>query len=231
MIRKSKWKGFPNYLSGVETLSKGSVRLYRGQIEDKPLLPKIARKNPDEDTTSQERKMLNELRRRGSLLLGPNKQDDWDLMVYAQHFGMVTRLLDWTSNPLVGLWFACKDRKASLSGYVYVFQVTDELLLDKKKDEGPFAHGPTRVFMPNLNNYRIVAQAGWFTTHRYSHKVNRFVSLEDNVKTGNLLSQIEIPGKEKDGILFKLDALGINSQTLFPDLEGLCHHINWVHDF
>jgi hypothetical protein len=32
--------------------------------------------------------------------------DDWDALFFMQHYGVPTRLLDWTENPFMGLYFA-----------------------------------------------------------------------------------------------------------------------------
>src|SRR5687768_7525184 len=97
------------FLDGNGRDSKGELVLFRGQDCPDSLLPKIARKDPKDDTTQKEKKMLAELRRIGSGFLPQLDEDDWDLLARAQHYGMATRLLDWTSNPLCGIWFACRD--------------------------------------------------------------------------------------------------------------------------
>lgn len=87
-------------------------RLFRGQNADQPLLPRIVRLAmkkgiPLADVTSLERAMLERFRRESAPMLGSaTGETDWQLLSIAQHQGMPTRLLDWTSNALAGLWFA-----------------------------------------------------------------------------------------------------------------------------
>jgi hypothetical protein len=227
MLRVS-FDSLRSFLKVVESHDRGKFRLFRGQNCNKPLLPKIARADPTNDTAAIEKEMLAELRRRGTLTIGREMSNDWDLMVYAQHYGMATRLLDWTSNPLAALWFACSDGDTDSSGYVYLFEVIEELLLDEDV-KSPFDIGRTRVFRPNLNNSRIVAQSGWFTAHRYSKKVGKFSRLEGNPEVKAYLVEVEVPGTMKAAVMRSLDMLGINSQSLFPDVEGVCRYINWMH--
>jgi hypothetical protein len=204
----------------------GGFVLYRGQACKGNLIPNIARKNPNNDTTTIELKMIEQVRKLGATLVEPSKSN-LEIMILAQHFGLKTRLLDWTSNPLAALWFACSDT-SSQEAYVYVLYAED--LLGKEIDPtDPFKEPETRVYQPRHNNARIVAQHGWFTLHRYAAEDGGFVPLELNPKMMDILTEIHVPAESKAEMINSLDRLGTNHHTLFPDLEGLCNHLNWKH--
>ena len=146
---------FSDFVFEIEELDEFSeLILFRGQAVHGNLLPSICRDDPKVNTTRAEKEVLKELRRMGSSAISNPNMDDWDLLVVAQHFRLKTRLLDWSSNPLTALWFACSDYKPG-DAYVYVLYA-DEFL--HNSDKGPFDSGYTRVFRPTLNNPRIIAQ-------------------------------------------------------------------------
>ncbi|MBH2723666.1 FRG domain-containing protein [Serratia marcescens] len=220
-------KNFSEFVDIVERLGNDSeLMLFRGQAEKGNLLPSIARKNPKTDSTSAEQELIKELKRMGASILPKNDLDDWDLLVIAQHFGMKTRLLDWTSNPLAALFFACNDWK---KGDVYVYALDANRYL-KEPQKGPFDTGRTQVIRPKLNNPRIITQHGWFTAHKYSKSSKKFVPLEKNNEISESVQEIKIPEDTREKLLKSLDRHGVSSRTLFPDLEGLCKYINWKNE-
>jgi len=172
--------------------------------------------------------MLAEFRRRSYLLINREIKSDWDLLVYAQHFGLKTRLLDWSSNPLVALWFACQnEHKLDKDSYVYILEGDKSMMVDIDKDKSPFTNDKTKILRPVLNSERILAQSGWFTAHRYSNKAKKFVQLESNKELKTAITRLKIPSKIKLDVLKKLAIFGNNNRTIFPDIHGLCAHMNW----
>jgi hypothetical protein len=172
--------------------------------------------------------MLDELKRRSGVLIKKKFDNNWEWLIFAQHFGMETRLLDWSSNPLIALWFACQNEyKMKDNSYVYILTTDKKMLVDLEKNISPFKNNSTKILRPKLNNERIVVQSGWFTAHEFSKKDKKFVSLEAHSEVKNLLTEIEIPSESKSDIIKKLAVFGINNRTVFPDINGLCLHINW----
>lgn len=205
----------------------GEYYLFRGQHRKGNLLPSIARKNPAIDTQSIELKMLEQLSLLAATLLVLPHDTDLDKLVTAQHFGMKTRLLDWTSNPLVALWFACSSPEDS-DVYIYALDA-ENMSLKNPYQTNPFSLESTKIIQPRFNNPRIIAQDGWFTLHCFSQNNKEWISLEKDEETRNSLMEFVIPASARKEILNALNRHGTSVRTLFPDLSGVCQFINWKH--
>jgi hypothetical protein len=231
-------KTFPEYLSGMVPAKGMDFVVYRGQrCQSWPLWPKIAHKEyraTGRWTIVKEGDMLKMFKEHASGLLGPSVRlyNDWELLALAQHFGMATKYLDWTKNPLVALWF-CVERDSANGENGVVWK-----LERKKRPENPGCgglfdgkSGTIKFYEPSHVTMRIRVQAGVFTVH-YSDpdKKEAYVPLERAAKRGNFdaLTKYIIPHDKFYGFRKELDRLGVNALSLFPDVEHLCDHINWL---
>src|SRR4026207_1373793 len=82
-------------------------RLYRGQGEQKSLLPSLFRKleNQVDQIKSIEACTLELLKKTVPPSTPQRPKNDWDWLSFGQHFRLPTRLLDWSSEQLIALYF------------------------------------------------------------------------------------------------------------------------------
>ncbi len=155
-------------------------------------------------------------------------ENDFECLAYAQHYGLATRLLDWTTNPLVALYFAAETHH-DLDGAVYAYLSW----LNVDRVQGSLEQTCPRVpmFKPRPFDRRIIAQDAVFTVHQQPQ-----IPLSSGMPAPETMSiapdgvdlvRFVLTAKLKPAILSHLSDFGIDRKRLFPDLEGLSEFINW----
>lgn len=216
--------------SRCEASGNRAELLFRGQRSDKPLLPKIARLALNGSLKQVEKLMLDEFRRACLPLTEFQPENNWDLLALAQHHGLPTRLLDWSFSALIALWFAvqnepAKDKNGNLeNGVVWVLCADVSDFSKTTEDDDPLKNGDTKIFRSRVISKRISAQAGAFTVHRIL-PAGKIVVFETHKQFKNKLIKLPIPHESFPIIRKSLSLLGINHAQVFPDIDGLCLHL------
>ncbi len=175
----------------------------------------------------------------------PSSNDNLSWLLIMQHHSFPTRLLDWSENILVALFFAIID-SPNENGEIWSMlpwklnensgfwglplpehpllrflsnepfhNVNDNLVKEYKLKEVP--EKPI-AFLPNVFLPRISSQMSAFTIHPKPFDRN---SIEELIQDENYLTRYIVPKDLKLEFEKKLSYLGISYRTLFPDLEGL----------
>lgn len=142
----------------------------------------------------------------------------WNVMSLAQHHGLPTRLLDWTTNPLVAIFFACYGDSSEDSVVWIVYGFDNEV---EEVPSNPFSIEKIIVINPLVISQRIQAQSAEFTAHPDGKSITEYLTSNDHI------IKIRIPNSERFKLLSQLDLIGVNYKTLFPDLDGLSEYLRW----
>jgi hypothetical protein len=174
----------------------------------------------------------------------------WNNLIYAQHYKLKTLLLDWTSNPLIALYFAVENimsgAKPGIKGAVYALKVRDYSIDDKNGKrwfefneviesfpKGEFC--PRWIMInPTLNSDRISRQSGKFTYHPSIIDEKLIDNVGGNVvhRFGDdeALVKVVIGDSSCDptnDIRNELGIMNTHHGFLFPDYDGIANYINY----
>lgn len=174
----------------------------------------------------------------------PTNPFDW--LFLQQHYGVPTRLLDWTENPFIALYFALSSGSAANDACVWLLNPikwNQKALNNPNLDRIPdatmtqatqFLANPGDDFSPNdpiaiygnHTNPRITAQRGTFVMFCKSSD-----SMETKGYPDDCLLCLRIPAANRKSIYEKLLSIGYTHSVVYPDLSGLGAEIKTTFGF
>lgn len=202
---------------------QGPRWVFRGQAERWPLKPTVGRS--ERYTAESELRLFLEFKRLALPHISRDLvQTEWDWLFVAQHHGLPTRLLDWTTNPLIAAFFATEPSPTNKKdGEIIAIEArTKGYYRPEDPDEiEPFKVGDRRFVLPSALATRITSQRGLFSVHPEPGKAWRLPNQTD---------RFIIPASIKREFRALLFGLGIDAAFVMADLDGLAKTLKWRYE-
>jgi hypothetical protein len=169
---------------------------------------------------------------------------DWQTLFAMQHYGVPTRLLDWTDVLGIAVFFAVGSSARDLDGAVYVLdpaalcQASGQASITEVGEGRPTDISYKRVFWDGVpfkpsrplpvrgasllrQNERQFAQRGMFTVH------SPILNAQEGMPA---IEKVVLPRSARASAVEFLSAANLNASTLFPDLFGVADHVSRTAD-
>ena len=230
------------YFDLFNHLSKDETFWFRGHGDiEWPLIPSALRYKT-ENERNKALQLISDFKRYADMKLDrpPAANDELKWIQLARHYGLPTRLLDWTRNAAVALYFACCEEPQQ-DGAVYILNPIE--LNRKINVRAPRVYDPNldeefiKIYLglngkintrgtgtisinPTWNSPRIIVQQGVFTIAG-----SKYFTL--TTKEASSLAYVKIEKQYKNNLLMELERVGINEMSIFPELEHMCNYLKW----
>lgn len=224
------------YISYIEELPK-EFSLSRGQFRDYNLLPSALRKDKA-DKRKYSKRIIRDFLEKFKMdshqyLTNPGDiKNEVEWMLYAQHYGLPTKLLDFTTSHITSILFAVeKSFQSDISENAVVYFL-DPLALNLK-----FRQESKIINISDINDNKIIEQDGPIAINgrklntRINAQKGLFVLFQDEdkpldeINDDSILRKVEICKDDMMNILSSLYIMGISFTHLYPELESVAKDI------
>ena len=200
------------------------LRKYRGEeVQTRPEFPNLY-------LDYHKSMLLNPARTQGIGVEFGREISDLQLLAKLQHLGAATGLLDFSWNPLVGLWFACEE--SGEDGKLFVINVNDPIQVamtsgDESEQNITTLFLPDRQ-LPNVAYWEPMASGDAMARilrQRSVFVIGRPVMPEDS----SIIGEVTIAKGHKKELIRELGLLDVSHRSLFLDAHGFANS-NRVND-
>ena len=236
----------------IETFQKQhDTSWYRGVGNDKYTLTPSLFRHPKHKTIKQFHNIENQIstvfEQRSPPFVNQGFANVWEQMFYMQHYGIPTRLLDWTESPFTALYFSLTSCGRTANGKPKtdaIFWMLNPVawnrgalgdisyeggILNPNREQvksySPEAALDERKNLPVMiygthNSPRIVAQRGMFALFGKS-VISMEKCFEEHSFEKKILQKVVVQKGILDEVAESLFRKGISDSTIYPDLHGL----------
>jgi len=239
-IVKQRVASLSDFFGLIDDLTSEDRYWYRGHPDLSWELVPSALRYGSEELRRTALKLLHEFRRIAEQKIPrpPPRTEELEWVQVAQHYGLPTRLLDWTESATVGLYFACLGHPKA-DAVLFVLdpvrlnalgpakmarvltaqedgELIDEYLALEARSSGKRGKHVLAI-SPVWNSERLILQRGAFTLHGSRFELDR-------AQAPSLVG-IPILKEHKPVLLRQLARIGVDRLTLFPEIEHACTHL------
>jgi hypothetical protein len=231
------WPDFLKMIKEYKEKNKDKPVWFRGQRNfSYTLLPSLFRTKNGLNVE----KVIYEKYRQIVFRIQPQQKGEWETLFDMQHNWIPTRLLDWSENLGISVYFAVKYNTEQTDMAIYLLNPEGLNKFYSKKEipiipdnpmnleyvknylnKDPFPPEYPIAIRPNFSNNRMIAQRGLFTIHGDNLTPIEQLCPKAVLKIG--LSK-KIINEANDF----LDFANINEYTVFPDINGISDYIRRI---